>query len=68
MLDMLTKLTGFIIIAVLGFYIIKTITKSEVKLFTPKNIALLSLLIIVPFLLATHILRLDISLLNMKKP
>lgn len=51
MLDMLTKLTGFIIIAVLGFYIIKTITKSEVKLFTPKNIALLSLLIIVPFLL-----------------
>lgn len=51
MLDMLTKLTSFIIVAVLGFYVIKLIIKSDVKLFTTKNLFLISILIIIPALL-----------------
>lgn len=51
MLDILTKLVCSTMMTILGFYIIKMILKSEEKMFTIKNITLLSILIIIPFFL-----------------
>lgn len=49
MLDILTKLVCSTMMTILGFYIIKMILKSEEKMFTIKNLTLLSILIIIPF-------------------
>lgn len=49
MLDILTKLVCFIMMAILGFYITKIILKSEEKILNPKNILMLLILTLIPF-------------------
>ncbi len=51
MLDMLTKFICSIFLSMVGFYVIKIVLKSDEKLFTIRNLLLISILIIVPPLL-----------------
>ena len=51
MLEGFTNIICSTIMSLLGYYIIKVITKSEVKILRIKNIILLSIMILIPFLI-----------------